>query len=104
MEYRLQKHLQGSRPWADSNHRSPVYATGALTTMLHREVSRNTFTDRVMVKKPKGPMRIKTMQNVSTAKSSKTSEALGGFEQPISCLQDRRINHYATEPCNRGIK
>ena len=44
-------------------------------------------------------MRIKTMQNVSTAKSSKTSEALGGFEPPISCLQDRRSNHYATEPC-----
>ena len=36
-------------------------------------------------------MRIKTMQNVSTAKSSKTSEALGGFEPQISCLQDRRI-------------
>ena len=71
--------------------------------MLHREVSRSTFTDTVMVKKPKGPMRIKTMQNVSTAKSSKTSEVLGGLEPPISCLQDRRINHYATEPCNRGI-
>ena len=31
---KLQNHLQGSRPWADSNHRSPVYETGALTTML----------------------------------------------------------------------
>ena len=40
------------------------------------------------------------MQNVSTAKLSKTSEALGGFELPISCLQDRRINCYATESCN----
>ena len=43
------------------------------------------------------------MQNVSTVKSSKTSEALGGFEPPISCLQDRRINHYATEPCNKEV-
>ena len=25
-------------------------------------------------------------------------KTLSGFEQPISCLQDRRINHYATEP------
>ena len=43
------------------------------------------------------------MQNISTAKSSKTIEALGGFEPPISCLQDRRTNHYATEPCNREL-
>ena len=43
------------------------------------------------------------MQNVSTAKSSKPSEAVGGFEPPISCLQDRRINRYATEPCNREV-
>ena len=43
------------------------------------------------------------MQNVSTAKLSKTSEALGGFEQPISWLQDRRINCYATEPGNRDV-
>ena len=48
-------------------------------------------------------MRIKTMQNVSTAKSSKTSEALGIFDPPISCLQDRRINPYTTEPCNREV-
>ena len=40
------------------------------------------------------------MQNVSTAKLSKTSEALGGFEPPISRLQDRRINCYATESGN----
>ena len=43
------------------------------------------------------------MQNVPTAKLSKTSEALGGFEQPISWLQDRRINCYATEPGNREV-
>ena len=48
-------------------------------------------------------MRIKTMQNVSTAKSSKASEALGIFEPPISCLQDKRTNQYATEPCNREL-
>ena len=65
--------------------------------MLHREVSRSTFTDTVMVKKAKEPMRIKTMQNVSTAKSSKASEALGIFEPPISCLQDKNNNHYARE-------
>ena len=44
-------------------------------------------------------MRTKTMQNVSTAKSSKTSEALGGLEPPISYLRDKRINLYVTEPC-----
>ena len=44
-------------------------------------------------------MRIKTMQNVSTAKSSKTSEALGGLEPPIAYLRDKRINLYVTEPC-----
>ena len=48
-------------------------------------------------------MRIETMQNVSTAKSSKASEALGIFEPPISCLQDKRTNQYATEPCNREL-
>ena len=77
---RLQNHLQGSRPWADSNHRSPVYKTGALTTMLQShvtEVSRSTFTDTVMVKKPKEPMRIKSMQNVPRAKNSKITEAIG---------------------------
>ena len=105
--YRKQNHRRQARPWADSNHQSPVYKTGALTTMLQShvtEVSRSTLPDMIMVKKPKGPMTIKSMQNVSTAKSSKTSEDLGGFEPPISCLQDRRINHYATEPCIRGIK
>ena len=43
------------------------------------------------------------MQNVSTAELSKASEAVGGFEPPISCLQDRRINRYATEPGNREV-
>ena len=55
------------------------------------EVSSSTLPDMVMVKKPKEPKTIKSMQNVPRAKSSKTSEALGGFEPPISCLQDRRI-------------
>ena len=66
--------MQGSRPWADSNHRSPVYETGALNTMLQShvtEVSRSTLTDRVIVKKPKEPMRIKSMQNVPRAKQFK---------------------------------
>ena len=27
------------RPWADSNHRYPVYKTGALTTMLQSHVT-----------------------------------------------------------------
>ena len=60
--YRQQNHQRRARPWADSNHRSPVHKTGALTTMLRSdvtEVSRSTFTDTVMVKKPKGPMRIR---------------------------------------------
>ena len=26
------------RPWADSNHRSPVYKTGALTAMLQSHI------------------------------------------------------------------
>ena len=26
------------------------------------------------------------------------NQALNGFEPSISCLQDSRINHYATEP------
>ena len=72
--------MQGSRTWVDSNHRSPVYETGALTTMLQShvtDVSRSTFTDTVMVKKPKEPMRIKSMQNVPRAKNSKITEAIG---------------------------
>ena len=78
--YRQQNHQRQARPWADSNHRSPVYKTGALNTMLHShvtEVSRSTFTDRVIVKKPKEPMRIKSMQNVPRAKHSKITEAIG---------------------------
>ena len=37
--YRQQNHQRQSRPWADSNHRSPVYETGALTTMLQSQVT-----------------------------------------------------------------
>ena len=44
-------------------------------------------------------MTIMSMENVSTAKYSKRSEALGGFEPPIPQLQDRRMNQYATEAC-----
>ena len=54
--YRQQNHQRQARPWADSNHRSPVYKTGALTTTLQShvtEVSRSTFTDTVLVKKTK---------------------------------------------------
>ena len=46
--YRQQNHQREARPWTDSNHRSPVYKTGALTTMLQShvtDVSRSTFTD-----------------------------------------------------------
>ena len=78
--YRQQNHQREARPWADSNHRSPVYKKGALTTMLQShvtDVSRSTFTDTVMVKKPKEPMRIKSMQNVPRAKNSKITEAIG---------------------------
>ena len=77
--YRQQNHQRQARPWADSNHRSPVYKTGSLTTMLQShvtEVSRSTFTDTVMVKKPKELMRIKSMQNVPGAKNSKITEAI----------------------------
>ena len=71
--------MQGSRTWADSNHRSPVYKTGALTTMLQSHVTEvsSTFTDTAMVKKPKEPMRIKSTQNVPRAKNSKITEAVG---------------------------
>ena len=54
--YRQQNHQRQARPWADSNHQSPVYKTGALTTTLQShvtEVSRSTFTDTVLVKKTK---------------------------------------------------
>ena len=33
-EYRSQIHFQERMPRADSNHRCPVYETGALPTML----------------------------------------------------------------------
>ena len=77
--YRQQNHQREARPWADSNHRSPVYKTGALTTMLQSHVTEvsSTFTDTAMVKKPKEPMRIKSMQNVPRAKNSKITEAVG---------------------------
>ena len=37
--YRQQNHQRQSRPWADLNHRSPVYKTGAVTTMLQSQVT-----------------------------------------------------------------
>ena len=92
--YRQQNHQRQARPWAYSNHRSPVYKTGALTTILQShvtELSSNTLPYMVMVKKPKETMTIKSMHNVPRAKNSKIIEALGGFEPPISCLQDKRI-------------
>ena len=77
------------------NRRIEHYATEPCYTEKYQEV----HCLIVMVKKPKEPMTIKSMENVSTAKSSKISEALNGFEPPISQLQDRRRNHYATEAC-----
>ena len=62
--YRQQNHQRQSRPWADSNHRSPVYKTGAVTTMLQShvtELSSNTLPYMVTVKKTKEPMTIKSM-------------------------------------------
>ena len=35
---------------------------------------------------------------VNIAKSLPRKQALGGLEPTISCLRERRINHYATEP------
>ena len=32
------------------------------------------------------------------------TQALDGFEQAISCLRDRRINHYATKPWKYGLE
>ena len=37
--YRQQNYQRRARPWADSNHRSPVYKTGALTAMLQSHVT-----------------------------------------------------------------
>ena len=99
--YRQQNHQRQARPWADSNHRSPVYKTGALTTMLQShvtEVSRSTFTDTVMVKKPKEPMRIKSMQNVPRAKYSKITEAIGQIRTTDLLFTRQKNTHYAREP------
>ena len=64
------------------------------------EVSRSTSNETfVMVTAQYEQMTNKSMQNVSTAKSSKIREAQSGFQPPISQLQDRRRNHYATEAC-----
>ena len=77
--YRQQNHQRQARPWADSNHRSPFYKTGALITMLQSHVTEvsSTFTDTAMVKNPKEPMGIKSTQNVPRAKNSKITEAVG---------------------------
>ena len=32
------------------------------------------------------------------------TQALDGFEPSISCLRDRRINHYATKPWKHGLE
>ena len=37
--YRQQNYQRRARPLADSNHRSPVYKTGALTAMLQSHVT-----------------------------------------------------------------
>ena len=76
------------------DRRSNHYATEP----CNRELSSTSLPDRVTVKKPKETMTIKSMQNVPRAKNSKIIEALGGSEPPISCLQDKKNNHYASEP------
>ena len=98
--YRQQNHQRRARPWANSNHRSPVYKTGALTTVLQShvtDVSRGTFTDTVMVKKPKEAMRIKSMQNVPRAKNSKITEAIGRIRTTDLLFTRQKNNHYARE-------
>ena len=97
--YRQQNHQQ-ARLWADSNHRS-VYKTGALTTMLQShvtEVSSSTLPDMVMVKKPKEPMTIKSMQNVPRAKYSKITEAIRQIRTTDLLFTRQKNNHYAREP------
>ena len=100
--YRQQNHQRQARPWADSNHRSPVYKTGALTTMLQShvttEVSSSTLPDMVMVKKPKKPMTIKSRQNVPRAKYSEITEAIGQIRTTDLLFTRQKNNHYATEP------
>ena len=99
--YRQQNHQRQARPWADSNHRSPVYKTGALTTMLQThitEVSSSTLTDMVMVKQPKEPMTIKSMQKVPRAKYSKITEAIGQIRTTDLLFTRQKNNHYAREP------
>ena len=98
--YRQQNHQQ-ARLWADSNHRSPVYETGALTTMLQShvtEVSSSTLPDMVMVKKPKEPMTIKSMQNVPRAKYSEITEAIMQIRTTDLLFTRQKNNHYAREP------
>ena len=104
--YRQQNHQRQARPWADPNHRSPVYKTGALTTMLQShvtEVSRSTFTDTVMVKKPKEPMRIKSTECTESKKfkDNRGHWADSNHRSPVfktrtittileSCIKERR--------------
>ena len=99
--YRKQNHRRQARPWADSNHQSPVYKTGALTTMLQShvtEVSSSTLPDMIMVKKPKEPMTIKSMQNVPRAKYSKITEAIGQIRTTDLLFTRQNNTHYAREP------
>ena len=98
--YRQQNHQRQARPWADSNHRSPVYKTGALTTMPQShvtEVSSSTLPVMVMVKKPKQPMTIKSMQNVPRAKYAKITEAIGQIRTTDLLFTRQKNNHYARE-------
>ena len=62
------------------------------------EVSRSTFTDTVMVKKPKEPMRIESMQNLPRAKNSKITEAIGRIRTTDLLFTRQKNNHYAREP------
>ena len=62
------------------------------------EVSSSTLPDMVMVKKPKQPMTIKSMQNVPRAKYSKITEAIGQIRTADLLFTRQKNNHYAREP------
>ena len=99
--YRQQNDQRQARLWADSNHLSPVYKTGALTTMLQShvtELSSSTLPDMITDKKPKEPKTINSMQNVPRAKYSKITEAIGRIRTTDLLFTRQKNNHNAREP------
>ena len=99
--YRQQHHQRQARPWAYSNHRSPVYKNSALTSMLQSHVTESYQALHcliVTVKKPKEPMTIKSMQNVPRAKYSKITEAIGRIRTTDLLFTRQENNNYAREP------